>query len=147
MVWGKYRGTTMKAKKRGWNGLVKSSKLSQVRESSDLDSYHRKRAASSLVADCTNPQRPPAGLKSWINVAKPLETGCDTHTTSRTRRGYRAVEKRTFFQKPPARLQVMPFLGVELDQCFCRSCWVVGWKSVGVKDMRCSVKPRDTCES
>ena len=32
----------------------------QVRESSVLDSYHRKRAASSLVADCTNPQRPPA---------------------------------------------------------------------------------------
>ena len=48
----------MKAKKRDWNGLVKSSKLSQVRESSDLDSYHRKRAASSLVADCTNPSDP-----------------------------------------------------------------------------------------
>ena len=72
----------MKAKKRDWNGLVKSSKLSQVRESSVLDSYHRNRAASSLVADCTNPQRPPAlwssgGGNSGI---EPFGTGGDTHT-------------------------------------------------------------------
>ena len=71
----------MKAKKRGWNGLVKSSKLSQVRESSDLDSYHRKRAASSLVADCTNPQRPPAETRN--KERKPLGTGVDTHTHTR----------------------------------------------------------------
>ena len=72
----------MKAKKRDWNGLVKSSKLSQVRESSVLDSYHRNRAASSLVADCTNPQRTPAlwssgGGNSGI---EPFGTGGDTHT-------------------------------------------------------------------
>ena len=50
----------METNKRDWNSVGKSSKLSQVRESSVLDSYHGKRAASSLVADCTNPQRPPA---------------------------------------------------------------------------------------
>ena len=76
----------MKAKKRDWNGLVKSSKLSQVRESSVLDSYHRKRAASSLVADCTNPQRPPAGSKERSKTVrwKPLGTGVETHTHTDT---------------------------------------------------------------
>ena len=67
----------METNKRDWNSVGKSSKLSQVRESSVLDSYHRKRAASSLVADCTNPQRPPAIVVE--RKAEPLGTGGDTH--------------------------------------------------------------------
>ena len=50
----------MEANKRDWNSVGKGLRLLQVRESSVLNSYHGKRAASSLVADCTNPQRPPA---------------------------------------------------------------------------------------
>ena len=65
---------------------------------------------------------------------KPLEPGCDTHTTSRDRRTEHAVE--TCSQKPPARMQVMPFLGVKVDQGFSRSGGVVGWKSVGVDGVK-----------
>ena len=72
----------MEANKGDWNSVGKSSKLSQVRESSVLDSYHRKRAASSLVADCTNPQRPPALEKvgDGNDGSEPFGTGGDTHT-------------------------------------------------------------------
>ena len=72
----------METNKRDWNSVGKSSKLSQVRESSVLDSYHRKRAASSLVADCTNPQRPPAEqeLRNTNGEVEPLGTGVDIHT-------------------------------------------------------------------
>ena len=42
----------------------------QVRESGVPDSYHEKRAASSLVADCANPQRPPAAVKYSVVRSK-----------------------------------------------------------------------------
>ena len=60
-----------------WTACDQFGKM-QVRESSVLDSYHRKRAASSLVADCTNPQRPTASFLTravlvlvWFLVARP----------------------------------------------------------------------------
>ena len=56
----------------------------QIRESGVPDSYHRKRAASSWVADYTNPQRPPASpLHSVRNercVAELLGHSGHTHT-------------------------------------------------------------------
>ena len=52
-----------------------------------------------------------------------------THTTRRSRRKSKAVEKRTFFSKTACTL-VVPFLGVQVDQCFCRGGGIVGWKGV-----------------
>ena len=39
-------------------------------------------------------------------------------------------------QKPPARMQVMPFLGVKVDQSFSRSGGMVEWEGVGVDGVK-----------
>ena len=64
--------------------VEKVSKSLQVRESSVLDSYHRKTMVSSLDASHGIPRHPPAcdeqPTESELGRATALETGVDTHT-------------------------------------------------------------------
>ena len=62
-----------------------------------------------------------------------------THTTRRSRRKSKAVEKRTFFSKTACTL-VVPFLGVQVDQCFCRGGGIVGWKGVCINGVESGSK-------
>ena len=94
---------------------------------------------ASVVMSCAGPlpvKFPVMVEKGGEGVENPWSQGA-THTTSRDRRTDRAVEKRIFFsQKPPAHMQVMPFLGVYVDLGFSRSGGVVGWKRVGIDGVK-----------
>ena len=71
---------------------------------------------------------------------KPLETWCDTHTQHAVIGARIKRWKGGFFSffspKPPACAQVMPFLGIEVDQGFSRSGGVVGWKGVCIDGVK-----------
>ena len=77
---------------------------------------------------CSDPVAPCLRQKRIV-IVKPLETGCDTHNKPNSARMLSSGRTDLFSQKPPARLQVMAFLAVELDQCFCRSCCIMQCKA------------------
>ena len=105
-------------KKGGLEQLAQPLKQVQVDDQSTHPSIHQSFVASGR---CIEPDAP-------AFFGKPLEPGCDTHKRPLSAHSPSGEENGPFSQKPPARVQVVPFLGIQVDQGFSRSGGVVGGK-------------------
>ena len=85
---------------------------------------------ASVVMPCAGPL---AGKRTW----KALRTRVRHTQQAVVGAQIKRWRNRTFFsQKPPARVQVVPFLGIQVDQGFSRSGGVVGWEGVCIDGVK-----------